>query len=477
MAYCELPFGGVSKSRDTRSSSAYKVQKGAGTGDGYHRALTKANPRKWPKPLQKQLGAGTPGRPMATSSGVGSDRDTSPPQGPSALPLELWHQILASFSGPHPAEDILCKDPMDVHSLQACSLTCRAWLPIAHEHLFRYLGLLVTSANCEDAVIAVMESLPAIGKYVRVLSIGLSFLESRFVRQTDVLTHFRPVAPMVPNVNSLVLARITLQAPPDNMPPFTALFPSLHSLYIGSIQPELPVLHTYLTACQGLRELTLLGVLYYELNFLSMVVRASPNNGINIAPAPPEISETHMATVLDWMTPTEPSAPIILDTLETSCSSPYEQRALATFVGDEAVHVKGLDIGFHLSEKRIDRALRNLLPFSSQYVETLNIRFPQVDYGSTQAIIRHILGTIDMPALKTLSIVYSVRRTSTFVAAQPDYDLSRLPALKAANLTISNAKRGMSDAERLAMTTVTAFLASAHKRGILNVTVFEDAAT
>ena len=79
-----------------------------------------------------------------------------------------------------------------------------------------------------------------------------------------------------------------------------------------------------------------------------------------------------------------------------------------------------------------------------------------------------------MPALETLSIVYAVRNVAPrFVAAQPTYDLTRLPALKKVEVTICDAKPGLTEIRKKAMSTAIPFLAAADKRGILEVTVYD----
>ena len=267
--------------------------------------------------------------------------------GLEALPPEVWNQIIASLGGPHPQEDVLAQEHMDIAALRACSLTCRSWRYFAQEHLFHFLSLTLESATCHETVSAIMEVLPSIGVYVFALAVGISWSESRrFVQQADVLNHLRIIAPMLPHVESLSLNRIDLKVPPDQLSPFPALFPALQSLYISDVPQDLNVLHAFVGACTQLRKITLLGSVTGFQSFV-VVVRAQKDCVVRIQPAPPVILDTHLASVLAWMTAKDTSAPTELDVLEVSCTSIYDQWALASFVGHQAVHLRHLDIGFY----------------------------------------------------------------------------------------------------------------------------------
>ena len=117
--------------------------------------------------------------------------------------------------------------------------------------------------------------------------------------------------------------------------------------------------------------------------------------------------------------------------------------------------------------------LYSYAPFACKHLVSLNIRFPDVSYDVAKLAIAQLLNHIDTPALETLSIVYSVRNAvSELVAAQPTYDLTRLPALRVVKVTICDARPGSTEKE-LAITTAMPILASAEKRGILEATVYE----
>lgn len=117
--------------------------------------------------------------------------------------------------------------------------------------------------------------------------------------------------------------------------------------------------------------------------------------------------------------------------------------------------------------------LTSYAPFASKHLVSLNIRFPEARYDVAKMAIAQLLNHIDTPALETLSIVYSVRNAvSELVAAQPTYDLTRLPALRVVKVTICDARPGSTEKE-LAITTAMPILASAEKRGILEATIYE----
>ena len=270
------------------------------------------------------------------------------------IPLELWGHIIATFGGPHPQEDVLAEDHMDIDSLRACSLTCHPWRCFAQEHLFRFLSLKVTSATCEKTVSLAMEILPSIGLYVLVLAVSISWSESRrFVQQADVLAHLRAIAPMLPRVESLSLDRIDLKAPTGELAPFPAVFPALRSLCIIDVPHDIHLLHVYVSACKQIRKLTLLGSITGFQSFV-VVVRARKDGVVHVQPAPPAILETHLASVLAWITPADDTVIAELDELEASCTSVGDQHALASFIGHQAVHLAHLDVGFSIGQSKAE---------------------------------------------------------------------------------------------------------------------------
>lgn len=268
------------------------------------------------------------------------------------LPLEMWSHIIAALGGPHPQEDVLAQDKMDVGSLRACSLTCRTWRHLAQEHLLHFLPLKLTSATCEETVSSLKEVLPSIGPYVTALAVGISWAESRFTPQADVLAHLWVVAPMLPRVETLSLNRIELKVPTGNTAPFPAVFPILRSLYISNIPHDLHVLHAYVAACAQLCELTLMGSITGYQSFV-LVVRAPKGSIIHVQPAPPVVLKTHLASVLAWITPVDVTVTAQLDELEANCTSAVDQHALASFIGNRAVHLKSLDVGFYSESERL----------------------------------------------------------------------------------------------------------------------------
>ena len=268
--------------------------------------------------------------------------------GLQALPLETWNHIIASLGGPHPQEDVLAEHHMDINSLRACSLTCRSWRRVAQGHLFYFLSITVTNATCKEKVSSVAEILPSIGAYVLAFAVSVSGPESRrFDQQADVLAHFRAIAPMLPRVETLSMNAIDLKAPTGDLSPFPAVFPALQSLYIADVPHDLRLLHVYVAACKQIRNLTLLGSITGFQSFL-MVLRASRGTIIHVQPSPSVVLETHLASVLAWLTPANSTITTEFDDLEASCTTAVDQHALASFIKHQAVHLKHLDVGFYL---------------------------------------------------------------------------------------------------------------------------------
>jgi hypothetical protein len=147
----------------------------------------------------------------------------------AVLPLELFDETL----------DHLWDDPK---ALQACSLTCRSWLPTARLHLFRSVRL--SSASSCAQLTSLMVAAPSVAWCVRKLTISASYSgvdqahnaveDDAWVNSTQTIARYLGAHN---RVNTLALSRLrwnTLDLATRNA--FRAVFKSVKTLILFEVR-------------------------------------------------------------------------------------------------------------------------------------------------------------------------------------------------------------------------------------------------
>ncbi|KZT07076.1 uncharacterized protein LAESUDRAFT_131817 [Laetiporus sulphureus 93-53] len=86
-----------------------------------------------------------------------SDADPTSHRRPRELPLDVWRHVIADY-----LQD-------DTAALQACSLTCRAWLPIARRQLFRTVTIRQHAGR--TCLTGLLDAQPRLARYIRELKL------------------------------------------------------------------------------------------------------------------------------------------------------------------------------------------------------------------------------------------------------------------------------------------------------------------
>ncbi|OBZ69186.1 hypothetical protein A0H81_10953 [Grifola frondosa] len=127
----------------------------------------------------------------------------------------------------------------DSTALQACSLTCRAWLPSSRLHLFRTVRL----RNADDCTrfTALLTAVPSVGHYVRKLSLSAEYdgVDSEGgARENDGWVNAAaPLLTRLTGISSLGIARVRWGALlPETHAAFFALFRTVRTLFLFEVK-------------------------------------------------------------------------------------------------------------------------------------------------------------------------------------------------------------------------------------------------